>query len=34
MRLADGSEITVRHNHRMSEVSCLSPGEMVYLQTA
>ena len=32
MRLADGSEIAVRHNHRMHEVSCLSPGEMVNVQ--
>ena len=34
MQLPDGSEIAVRHNHRMSEVSCLSPGEMVNLETA
>lgn len=31
LRLADGSEIAVRHPHNMSEVPCLAPGERVQL---
>jgi hypothetical protein len=31
MRLADGATITVRHDHRMMDMPCLSPGEHVTL---
>jgi hypothetical protein len=31
MRLADGSVITVQHDHRMMSMPCLSPGEHVVL---
>lgn len=34
LRLADGSTVAVRHNHRMSEVPCLSPGERVQVRSA
>ena len=34
LRLADGSEIEVRHPHDMHTVPCLSPGESVQLKTA
>lgn len=29
LRLADGRLMTVRHDHRMTDVPCLSPGERV-----
>ncbi|MGZ4137590.1 MAG: hypothetical protein ACXVPX_08475 [Actinomycetota bacterium] len=32
LRLDSGSELTVRHNHRMIEVPCLSPGERVLVE--
>jgi len=32
LRMDDGSEVTVTHPHRMSEVPCLSPGERVSVQ--
>ena len=31
MRLADGTELAVRHPHDMSKVACLAPGERVRL---
>jgi hypothetical protein len=31
MRLADGTLITVQHDHRMMDMPCLSPGEHVTL---
>jgi hypothetical protein len=31
MRLANGTVITVVHNHRMMDMPCLSPGERVVL---
>jgi hypothetical protein len=31
MRLADGRTIVVRHPHKMTNVPCLAPGEMVQL---
>lgn len=31
MRLADGTIITVQHDHRMMDMPCLSPGEHVTL---
>lgn len=31
LRLADGTIITVRHDHRMMDMPCLSPGEHVTL---
>jgi len=34
LRLADGSEIEVRHPHDMHAVPCLSPGEHVRLEPA
>ena len=34
MRLADGSELTVMHPHRMDMVPCLSPGEVVAVRAA
>ena len=32
LRLADGSELAVRHNHDMGKVPCLFPGEPIVLQ--
>ena len=34
LELADGTSLTVRHNHRMSEVPCLTPGEQVMVKFA
>lgn len=34
LRLADGAMLTVRHPHRMMEVSCLEPGEHVTVRPA
>jgi hypothetical protein len=34
LRLDGGGELTVRHNHRMIEVPCLSPGERVLVEPA
>ena len=34
LELANGSRLTVRHNHRMAQVSCLSPGEEVNVSVA
>jgi hypothetical protein len=34
VRLADGSVLRLRHNHRMSMVPCLSPGEEVIVEEA
>ena len=34
LRMADGSALTVRHVHRMSEVPCLSPGEEILVVPA
>jgi hypothetical protein len=34
LRLDDGDEVTVRHNHKMTEVPCLSPGERVFVEPA
>lgn len=34
LRLADGATLTVRHPHRMMEVSCLEPGEHVTVRPA
>ncbi len=34
LRLADGATLTVRHPHRMMEVSCLEPGERVTVRPA
>jgi hypothetical protein len=34
LRLDDGDELTVRHNHKMIEVPCLSPGERVFVEPA
>ena len=31
MRLADGTLVTVQHDHRMMDMPCLSPGEHVTL---
>ena len=31
VRLEDGREVVLRHPHRMSEVPCLAPGELVRL---
>jgi hypothetical protein len=31
MRLADGTVVTAQHDHRMTEMPCLSPGEPVRL---
>jgi hypothetical protein len=31
MRLADGTVVTVQHDHRMMDMPCLSPGEHVTL---
>lgn len=31
MRLADGTVVTVQHDHRMMNMPCLSPGEHVLL---
>jgi uncharacterized membrane protein len=32
LRLDGGTELTVRHNHRMTEVPCLAPGERVLVE--
>jgi hypothetical protein len=32
LRLDSGTELTVRHNHRMTEVPCLAPGERVLVE--
>jgi hypothetical protein len=34
LRLADGSVLHLRHNHRMDMVSCLAPGEKVMVKRA
>ena len=34
MKLEDGTEMTVQHPHRMSEVPCLAPGERVRVMAA
>jgi hypothetical protein len=34
LRLDSGAELTVRHNHRMTEVPCLAPGERVLVESS
>jgi hypothetical protein len=29
LRMTDGTMLTVRHNHRMMDTPCLSPGEHI-----
>jgi hypothetical protein len=34
LRMDDGSELSVQHNHRMMDTPCLSPGERVLVSSS